>query len=219
MSKASGILALGLAAPFGLWLLSPGALAQSAATPPTPPKCELHIFPSQGAGVYDATQSTMGGIVPALLNDALRVKKPEEITAFIDQAMPLEEQVSLLKSIDYAGTKMGSGKVVTVHDKPNMAVTGYNFNAAPRTTEGGPVCYGELVLASLYLEKNTLRQMIKTSYFYREFSTGSRPIKVKFAGSATGIGDFPPKTPDQANAATQNIKAAFKRNVLLILNK
>lgn len=92
---------------------------------PSVPVCEFHVFPGVGVGVVDATQvrieqGVLGNVVRDSVLNLFRIKDPRAVELFLREALPLADQIAMLKSIDYQATKMGTGKVVIVHDHQSL---------------------------------------------------------------------------------------------------
>lgn len=194
--------------------------AASASANEPPPACELHIFPVRAISVNDVTSNNMGGLIPGLINSAFSVRRPDEIAQFMRAAVPREDELQIIRSIDFATTAKGQGMRTVVHDDPYAGVN-LDFNVykrSPPIVGAPPSCYRELVLAGFYYEKGTMHKSIKTSYFYREFIDGRQSKKAKFAAEGSGVRNFPPANEGEAEAARKSVRAAYTANLMAILN-
>lgn len=162
----------------------------------------------------------MGGLIPGLINSAFSVRRPDEIAQFMRAAVPREDELRIMRSIDFATTVKGQGLRTVVHDDP-YAGANLDFNVykkSPPIVDAPPSCYRELVLAGFYYEKGTMHKGIKTSYFYREFSDGRQSKKAKFAAESSGVSNFPPSNEEESEAGRFAVRAAYTANLIAILN-
>ncbi len=162
-------------------------------------QCELHVFPIKDVGVTDQTQATvMGGILPELLKDAFRVKRPEEISKFLRDSVPIEKEIEELRKIEYQNYDKGKDAVVSIHDSPYI---GFLKAEDPPVVSDIPSCYRELILWSLIYEKGTMHKAIRLVYSYRVFQNHQLSAKAKFRVVGVGIHNFPPDKPEEVDAA------------------
>lgn len=215
--KAVAILAAGIAST-GL----PFSGAARAEVSPSP-TCELHIFPGAGVGVVDATQiKTEQGVLGNVVRDGVlnmfRIKDPKAVQAFLADALPAADQLTMIRSVDYSKTLKGKGRTVVIHDQPTKNVTLFNYKTQPKSATGASTCYSEITISGTYFEKSTMSKKLKTSYFFRDFGTGSVPVRSAFKAASAGIPNFPPKNEADAKAARDAVRRIAQQHILTIAN-
>ncbi len=195
--------------------------ARAEASPP--PVCELHIFPGIGVGVVDATQikieqGVLGNVARDGVLNMFRIKDPKAVQAFLAEALPAADQLTMIRSVDFSKTLKGKGKTVVIHDQPTENVTLLNYKTQPRSATGASACYSEIAISGTYFEKSTLSKKLKTSYFFRDFGNGSVPVGAVFKAPSAGISNFPPKTEADAKAARDAVRRIAQQHILTIAN-
>jgi hypothetical protein len=185
--------------------------------------CELHVYPAYAVGVVDATQvnvqqGALGSVVAAGIQNLFRIKDPQAVQLFLQDALPPADQMAMLRAIRFAETVKGNGRTVIIHETPVTNLTLKGFKTQPRSAQTPAACYSELVLAGIYFEKSTLSQKLKSSYFWRDFGTASVPQRAFLKGVGEGLSNFPPKTEQEAAQARESVRAIARRNLLAIMN-
>jgi hypothetical protein len=160
----------------------------------------------------------MEGLGFALLDEVFKIKNPEDIVKFLKESVSHEEELKILRSIDYSKTAKGQGISSFVH---NNSYDGQYFDVMrdPPIVPNSPNCYRELILYQFYYEKMSLHKSIKTAYMYRSFSDGHLSGKPKSGIEGSKIGSIPIDDPTKLEVARGLIQNAYRANLLMILNK
>jgi hypothetical protein len=214
-----GIEFLTIGALFAL-MFSPSEVVRAQ---PVPPACELHVFSEFGVGVFDATQIKIEqGVIGNQIRDGVlnmfRIKDPAAVQAFLAEALPPADQLAMIKSVDYANTLRGKGRTVVIHDQPTHDVTLNNYKKQPKLVAGSTACYSEMIISGTYFERSTLSKKLKTSYYLRDFSQGTTPVRATFKAAGTAVSNFPPKDAADAKAARESVRRIAQQHVLTIAN-
>lgn len=204
---------------FAVLTLAYPAAAQTAATaaPRDGEACVLHVFPTEAVHVSETPGSGMSGVLPALMDDAFKVKHPDLVLSLLRKAVPVDEQVRLLQGIDFANSKLGAGRKVTIHAQPwtgdNLAIAGKRYRTSPRLAEDSSPCYAELAVGAFYYE-NRRGHTVQSVLYYREFGTTAAPLVAKVASKGSGLNDFPPDDEAETERSIGQIRAGYRYNIV-----
>lgn len=199
----------GFGSVFAPLLLASGAplAAQDSSTsdPATanPAACELHVWPSSpvrsSSNNYFVMRSIVDGAVQGRDGYA---KLPEDI-------LGTEAQIRTLNEVGLIETLKLPGYTVVMHDQPLPSRV---IRATPgRLQPASPTCYAELVTDDIFYQEDAIDgRKLKAIFRFRQFDGGSQTPTRSFGTFAQrGLSLFPPKTPDQLDAALEEFRVAY----------
>lgn len=165
----------------------------------SPAQCELHVWP---AGELKAV--TQGWIFNHTVNEAFNtakggIAKPETL-------LP-EKQAELLANEGLPrlfGTP-AARLVLHAQPLPRSAAT-----ASERNAPSASSCYSELIVSQLFYDKAPLAgASLRGLLVYRSFGGDTTPRTSFSTWSAAPLVHFPPKTPDEAEAANADLVQGY----------
>jgi hypothetical protein len=219
------------------------AVAQDAAAQPqvsaaAPPEsdatCELHVWPTENyLGINSGLLSGFG-IVGALADVAAHENRVKTVKDLMAEYLGPEVQMDELNKIGIVGTLKLKGYRVVVEEptpfnedlkkdpalKEKVKAMNARIKAGQRLSDSKHACYAELVTTHIFYHKAMMYgSNLFTGWIYREF--GDKPIATK---TATGqvknpLELFPPKTPDNVDAAKTELRDAYSKDFVEYVQK
>ncbi len=178
---------------------------EAPATALTTSACELHVWPA------DAVRSTYsgwfhGGIVDGAVTGRDGYKRlPESI-------LTPEGQLRTLGEIDLPAALGLPGYAVVLHDQPlpSRAIRA----ATGRLLPGSSPCYAELVTDDVFFQEHILDgRHLKAIFRFRQFAEGDTPTRTFGSFMQEPLKAFPPKEPEQLDAALEEFRLAYGQAV------
>lgn len=165
--------------------------------------CELHVWPSSpvrsSSNNYFVMRSIVDGAVQGRDGYA---KLPEDI-------LGTEAQIRTLNQVGLVDSLKLPGYSVVMHDQPLPSRV---IRATPgRLQPDSPACYAELVTDDVFYQEDAIDgRKLKAIFRFRQFDGGSQTPTRSFGTFAQrGLSLFPPKTPDQLDAALEEFRVAY----------
>ena len=183
-----------------------GASPQDGAQPVQATACELHVWPGSKLGsVYSGW--VRGGIV----NGAVTGRNGYPRTPA--DAINTDEQAALLKGAQPQDLLKLSDYRLVVHDQalPSSVIR----RSATRISNSTSPCYAELIVDDVMLQHDDFvsGKYLKVLFRYREFGAAPAPTRVFGTWVQSRLTKFPPKTPEEEEAAIEEVKLAYFKNI------
>lgn len=185
-------------------VLAGPAPAQDAAAP-DPAGCEFHVWPGDGL-----MSTFYGWFHGGIVNGAIQGRPgypaapPNPIDTARQSAILAEaEPQRLMAQADYR---------LVVHEAalPSRAIR----TSQSRLADSASPCYAELIVDDVVLQQDFVNgAYLRTLFRYRDFGADLAPRRSFSTWSQTPLGSFPPRQPDQLDAAIAEIRNAFRRNI------
>lgn len=168
--------------------------------------CELHVWPGSKLGsVYSGW--VRGGIV----NGAVTGRDGYPRTPA--DAINTGEQAALLKAAQPQHLLKLDAYRLVVHDEalPSSVIR----RTATRISDSTTPCYAELIVDDVMLQHDAFisGKFLKVLFRYREFGAEPAPTRVFGTWVQTRLVTFPPKTPEEEEAALEEVKLAYSKNI------
>jgi hypothetical protein len=198
-------LRVGLISAIGAVALSMGAniatAQDDASSAAAPANCELHVWPA------DAVRSTYsgwfhGGIVDGAVQGRDGYKK------LPDSILSPESQLRTLGEQDLPGMLGLPGYAVVLHDQPlpSRVIRG----ATGPLHADAPPCYAELVTDDVFFQQDLIDgRFLKAIFRFRQFDGSGAPTRSFGTYMQERLTQFPPKEPEQLDAALEEFRAAY----------
>lgn len=183
------------------------ALSQAPAPAADPAGCEFHVWPGDGL-----MSTYFGWFHDGIVNGQIagRPGYPELPPNPIDTAM----QATLLAQ-SHPEIAMGQSDhrlIVHAEALSSRAIR----QARERLAESTSRCYAELIVDDVILQTDWVNgSSLHILFHYRNFEAGVLPHRIFATWVDTHLSAFPPRTPDQLDAAIAEIRQAYRRNVAL----
>lgn len=177
------------------------------AAPAGPSSCEFHVWP--GDGLMSTYYGWFhGGIVNGQIQG--RPGYPAIPPNPIDTAT----QATLLAESHPETAMRQPDHRLIVHAE---ALTSRAIRQArERLAESTSHCYAELIVDDVVLQTDWVNgSSLHILFHYRDFGPGVLPRRVFATWVDTRLSTFPPRQPDQLEAAITEIRQAYRRNVAL----
>lgn len=189
----------------GLLLAFSGAAAAQEPVPADPSACEFHVWPGEGliSTYYGLVHgSTVNGQIqgrrgyPAVPPNPIDTARQAEI---LTAAKPQ-------KLFNLAGHRL----VVHSEALPTRAIR----TATGRLSDSQSPCYAELIVDDVVLQQDWVNgAALKTLFRYRLFGADAAPQRNFTTWAETDLGSLPVRDPSQNEAATLEIRGAFRNNI------
>lgn len=181
--------------------------ASAAASPGDPAGCEFHVWP--GDGLMSTYYGWFhGGIVNGSVQG--RPGYPAIPPNPIDTAM----QATLLAESHPESAMRQPDHRLIVH--PEALSSRAIRQARERLAESASHCYAELIVDDVFLQTDWVNgSSLHILFHYRDFGPDMLPRRVFATWVDTHLSTFPPRQPDQLEAAITEIRQAFRHNVAL----
>lgn len=178
-----------------------------------PTKCELHIWPTDKVAVTENLGGANLGVAGALLDEAMRLKSPEEATEQLKRQLGPVEQERIIKEVDPAEIFKLFGYQVIIEPAADQPVwTIDRIKSDEPISKVHPACHAEMAIIAQQYIHQPIGTRLKTFIWYREYD-GSNP-KLRVLGiTAAKAADFPAKRNDHIAASTASVQAAFRENL------
>jgi hypothetical protein len=224
------------AAAFAVLLSSTSAFAQDATAPiavaaaaPTDDtaKCELHIWPTENyIGIQTGLLSGFGavGAVADLAAHDGRVKTTKDLMRdYLGPDVQMEElnklgiqktlQLQDYKVIIEAPTPFNEDMKANPELKAKVKAMNAKIKAGERLSDSKNACYAELVTTHIFYYKAMMYgSNLFTGWIYREFGDKAKATKTATGQVKNPLENFPPKTPEMADAAKTELRDAYSKD-------
>jgi hypothetical protein len=184
-------------------MLTGSAGAQEAGLAET--GCELHVWPGDSLmSVY------YGWLHGSVVNGQImgRPGYPRVPPNSIDSAA----QSAILAEMEPQRLLAQPGHRLVVHGEALPSRT-IRANAG-RLADSASACYSELVVDDVVLQQDGISgSFLKTLFHYRDFGADAQPRRSFATWSQTRLTIFPPRQPDQLEAALAELRQAYRRNL------
>ncbi len=186
------------------------ALTETVATKPKP-ECELHVFPSLEGEAQTTGWLSGFGIVGAIADAAANDGKNKSEGDYLRDALGPQMQVQSLKSIDLLA-EMNLPEAQIIFEEP-IADRKISTKQKTRLTDSTATCYVEfLVTQNFYRKAAIYGRSLNNRFIYKDFRNGLEETKLVKGRGGNGLKHFPPKTPEESEAAEADLQQAFVAN-------
>ena len=168
--------------------------------------CEFHVWP--GDGLMSTYYGWFhGGIVNGQIQG--RPGYPSVPPNPIDTAM----QAVILAEAQPQRLMAQADHRLIVHES---ALTSRAIRTTPgRLADSSSSCYAELVVDDVILQQDFVNgSYLKILFRYRDFGPGGTPRQSFATWAQTHLESFPPRSPDQLDAAVAEIRRAYRADVV-----
>jgi hypothetical protein len=167
--------------------------------------CELHVWPSKGLRSV-LTGWVHGGIVDGA------VTHREGYDAILVDPIDMDAQRAILSSANLPVLFGLSNYHLVVHtgplDRNGMA------DKLARATSSRSSCYAEFIADNVFLQQDFVNgSAISTLFRYRFYGASHTPEQSFATWVKAGLKSFPPKTPADSETATEEVRAAYRKNI------
>lgn len=200
-------LALALATPAGTQTPSPQATPSlaEASDPAGAARCEFHVWPGDGImstyyGWFHG--STVNGQIQG--RPGYPAMPPNPIDTATQRTILTDSQPhGLMSHPDYR---------LIVHDE---ALTSRVIRTTPgRLSDSTSNCYAELVVDDVIVQQDWVNgSFLKILFRYRDFGPDAAPRRSFATWAQTHLDTFPPRQPEQLDAAITEIRAAYREDI------
>jgi len=173
--------------------------------------CDVNVFTSENFYVVDQTGSAAdasAGVIPLLEGSAiasmLKVRNPDEIKKYMSVTLSKNEQNKILSGINMLNAL-------------NLKYCNLYFDT-PFLTKSDKIKYFFNIGAVQYF-KTTINKIIKSSFLFEIIDKDGSIIKIVQGDIDSGISNFPPSGPDNADLAAENLRKAYISNVAKFIRK
>ena len=183
--------------------------------------CELHIIPGGAFFVNDQTDIPMGGVLPALLTEAIRIKRPKTVEQLMQDRLSPATQVRIFSEPDtFKSLKMDLKIIFEDVARAPQLKNFKDLYTLPRLTSSTASCYKELIVYGSAVFRSFGLKMFNTTFAYRSFGPGTAPIYSVVKTAESGLRRFPPRASEEdIEPALLELEAAFRQNVFFFLSK
>lgn len=199
-----------------------GALAPSDPAP----TCELHVFPTENYIGFNSGLLTGFGIVGAVADAEVHKDRVATVKDLMKDYLGPEVQLAELEKINYrARLGVADYKVMIEPPTPSadavkadpelkakIKALNADLKAGKRLTASTNPCYAEFLLVSVFYFKAMMygsNLLVGTQF--RDFSKGGAPV-ISIGAVKNPLEVFPPKSPDQVEAAKAELRDAFAKD-------
>lgn len=187
------------------------ALTPTAMEEPAAPLCELHVFPSPEGEAQTTGWLSGFGIIGAVADAAANDGKNKSESDYLRDALGPEMQVLAMKSMDLV-TELKLPPSQIVYEQPLQDRKVYT-SAKSRLSNSSAACYFELVITQNFYQKAAIYgRSLNNRFIFKDFSNGATEAKLIKGRGGNGLKDFPPKTPEESEAAETDLRRAFVAN-------
>lgn len=179
-----------------------------AQTANTSTRCEIHVWTA------DRLHSLTEGAVWNNVLDSAITPHGERVRerAVPRSALDPEQQRTYLAALDLGTLLHAPGASVTVHTEASTRrATGA---AAGRQTTSSAPCYYEVTIAKNFFNRSNLAERtLRTLVIFDDYGSQQVPQRSFVAWGTTELQIFPAKTPENEQAAADELAMAFKANI------
>lgn len=195
---------------------APVAQAAPAAQPipePEPePVCALHVFPTTEGAAQTTGLLTGLGVVGAVADAAVNADRNVSDADYLKNALGPRFQVDAFNTIDLpAAVGLPEGTEV-IYETP-ISDRDITTKVKTRLTDSTDDCYAELIVTqNLYLKRMIYGRSLNNRFIFKDFRGGLEKAKMIKGRGGNGLSEFPPKTPEERDAADADLRQAFLAN-------
>ena len=205
--------------------------ASTAAAPVEPAakqECELHVFPTENYIGFNSGLLSGFGIVGAVADQEVHKNKVASVNSLMKDYLGPDIQLAELEKINYrARLGVQDWKVIIEPPTPSneavkadpelkakVKLLNADLKAGRRITSSTNPCYAEFVLLSVFYFKAMMygsNLLVGTQF--RDFSKGGAPV-ISIGAVKNPLEVFPPKTPENVEAAKAELREAFAKDFI-----
>ncbi len=183
---------------------------ETVATEPKP-ECELHIFPSLEGEAQTTGWLSGFGIVGAIADAAANDGKNKSEGDYLRDALGPQMQVQSLKSIELVKElNLPEAQIIFQEPIEDRKIT---TKQKTRLTDSTATCYVEfLVTQNFYRKAAIYGRSLNNRFIFKDFRDGLEETKLVKGRGGNSLKHFPPKTPEESEAAEADLQQAFVAN-------
>lgn len=206
---------------------TPAAVSAPAPAAPQQPQCELHVWPTENYLGMNSGLLSGFGIIGAIADQAAHKDHVTTVKDQMREYLGPEVQMATLNHIGIADALRLKGYKIVVEEptpfnedvkkdpalKAKADAMNARIKAKQRLSASTNPCYAELITTDIFYFKAMMYgSNLFTGWIYRDF--GNQPTARWVAKGAVKnpLGVFPPKTPDQVEAAKAELIDAFGKD-------
>lgn len=213
------------------------ATATDTAVPTAAPPdahCELHVWPTENYLGMNSGLLSGFGMVGALVDEASHVNRVKTVKELMAEYLGPDIQMVELNRIGITeALKLSDYRIVMeeptpfnedLKDNPELKAKVKAMNARikakQRLSDSTHPCYAELITTMIFYHKAMMYgSNLFTGWIYREF--GDKPLATRVATGAVKnpLEVFPPKTPQDVEAAKLELRDAFAKDFVEYIDK
>lgn len=201
------------------------AQAQTAA--PAAQECELHVWPTENYMGLSMGLLSGFGVIGALADapgNGARLKTAKDLMReYLSPAVQIEE---LNKAGVTRALRLDGYRVVVEESTPSredgkddpaqkekVKAFAKRLKSQERLSASTSPCYAELIGTEIYYQKAPMHgTTLFADWTFRRFAASGQATSVARGSVKNGLKDFPPKTPDNADAAKAGLRDAYARD-------
>jgi hypothetical protein len=204
--------------PLGLAALLAGATGTSSAAmqaASSSTRCELHIWPTDKFAVTENLGGANLGLVGALIDEATRLKSPEDVREQLATQLNPTAQEETIRNLNLnVLLSLPDYKVVIEPADSQPRWTLEQIKSSTRLSKAAPACYAELVIVSQQYLKQAIGTRLRTFVRYREFGPDGVLRSKLLDTTSTEAKEFPAKNSDGIPASATSVQNAFRNNLI-----
>ncbi len=192
------------------------ALAQSE-----PKSCEFHVWPTAayGAVFFGTTGFRIEGNAQVF---EMQVQAREAATRKMQMAFPISDQISAIESVFKQSAFANSFNII-VHEPPKDSKYKLWYDKSvgwgSRDTDSNSMCYYELHIEFITIEKTALRKKFEIGFVYRKFGSESIAVDVVHDAKVLALGSFDFQNPNLEPGDRAVIMEPFGRSIAKFLSR
>lgn len=204
------------------------ATAAASVEPAATQECELHVFPTENYIGFNSGLLSGFGIVGAVADQEVHKNKVASVNSLMKDYLGPDIQLAELEKINYrARLGVQDWKVIIEPPTPSneavkadpelkakVKLLNADLKAGRRITSSTNPCYAEFVLLSVFYFKAMMygsNLLVGTQF--RDFSKGGAPV-ISIGAVKNPLEVFPPKTPENVEAAKAELREAFAKDFI-----
>lgn len=202
--------------------------AAASVEPAAKQECELHVFPTENYIGFNSGLLSGFGIVGAVADQEVHKNKVASVNSLMKDYLGPDIQLAELEKINYrARLGVQDWKVIIEPPTPSneavkadpelkakVKLLNADLKAGRRITSSTNPCYAEFVLLSVFYFKAMMygsNLLVGTQF--RDFSKGGAPV-ISIGAVKNPLEVFPPKTPENVEAAKAELREAFAKDFI-----
>lgn len=202
--------------------------AAASVEPAAKQECELHVFPTENYIGFNSGLLSGFGIVGAVADQEVHKNKVASVNGLMKDYLGPDIQLAELEKINYrARLGVQDWKVIIEPPTPSneavkadpelkakVKLLNADLKAGRRITSSTNPCYAEFVLLSVFYFKAMMygsNLLVGTQF--RDFSKGGAPV-ISIGAVKNPLEVFPPKTPENVEAAKAELREAFAKDFI-----
>ncbi|MCA1199626.1 hypothetical protein K9B35_16785 [Sphingomonas sp. R647] len=181
-------------------------------------QCKLHVWTTEMFAVTENLgDPNQGGLVGALLHEAMRLRSPEGVKRQLETQLSAAEQQRIITELDLSKRLALPGYAVIFEPPASQPVwTFERLKSSERIAPQTGDCYAELAIISQQYFKQAIGTRLRTFVWYREYDSRG-VLKAKLLDTtATKAIDFPAKSDAELPASAISIQKAFRENMIKV---